>query len=194
MAWKIDVYLTDGGCPPNTRYEAVTEIEESSDRVACSVQAVGRRTKFMTPDPTIGYLSWRVEVNNGANMGAFIGFVYNFPKLKTHKSISEELAPRYMPPAQLTLPDPEPIPPDPMDPPPPLPPPTGTRLIATYSEEGTPKADVGWTAGTESGVTNSFGEVRINDLGPVTLTMLNFTVGDLIEDETVEINATGLYL
>lgn len=180
--------MDDGGCPANTKYEAVTEIVESSNRVACGVLGVGRHTKFDTPDPIIGFLSWRVNVRNGSGAFLFIPFEYNFPKFKTHKEIVEALAPKIMPPAQLIM---DPIPIDPVNPPPP--PPSG-RKIATYSEGGMPKAEVAWTAGMESGVTNSFGEVWINYLGPVTLSMLNFSVGELIEDETVEINAANMYM
>lgn len=210
----IQVLIGDGNMPIGTRYQAITKYSEKTGSAESSANCTGFRSNFASSIPFFGYYDWDVDTT----CSACKSFGYLFKKLKADKSITEDLERRVArfigpqpedtttdpitppgggagnppppppPPPRLPLVDPVPI--DPINPPPP--PPSG-RVLAIYKEEGVPKADVAWTAGSESGVTNSLGEVRINDLGPVSLAMGSFAISQFIDDEQVEINVSNIY-
>lgn len=182
MCKNIEILIGDGAMPNGTRYHTVTKFREPGGNADCNAEFTGYKGSLCTPVPFFGYYDWDVAVS----CSACKSFGYLFKRLKENKSIDETLEARVARLVLLPCLDP------PTPTPTPTPPPSGRRL-ATYKEEGVPKADVAWIAGMESGVTNSLGEVWITDLGPVSLTMTSFTISQFIEDEEVEINVTDIY-
>ncbi len=203
MTITLELNLTDGNCPAGSSSKAQINFTETSTRTNAGgprmdlcAEGRGHYLKLVTPVPLIGWCNYDLGFSQRYTIPNNVKFkskAWAIRNLQADKNIVEALelrAPPVMPPAEMVMFDPEPIPPE--NPPPPAEP--AGRLLAVYSEEGVPKAGVPWTAGSESGSTNSLGEVRINDLGPVTLGIGAGSVGELVGDEFVAINAFDLYL